>query len=708
MAEKTNSGRLKKDLTLFKIYAIATGATLSSGLFLLPGLAMEKAGPAMIIAYILAIIPLLPGIISKVELATAMPRSGGVYYFLDRSLGPLFGTVGGLGVWLVMILKTVFALVGIGAYLGQYFPAQYETLVVCGFALLFGSINLMGAKKSGLLQTILVSLVLLILIWFSIMGFPRVQNANFANFFGKMEGNPYAILETAGLLCVSYIGVTKVASVAEEIKNPERNLPLGVFLAMATALLVYAIGSYIMVGVVSPLKLAKSLTPAADTALILGGDAGRMVITIGAIFAFSSVANAGILSASRYPLALSRDQILPGALSKLSKGGIPRRAILLTLFLILVCLLSLNALKIAKLASAFQLLTFSLVCVAVIVMRESRIESYDPGYRSPFYPVLHIVGTILPFWFIYLMGALPMLFGIGVIVLGSCWYYYYARKRISRGGAIYHIFARLGEKRYEGLDRELRGILKEKGLRAEDPFDDLIARSDIHEPPPDKMDFESIVKEVSKILATRLDLSSAELTEKYLQGTRVGATPVSKGMALPHIRLDIEKPELIMVRIRSGVLIELLQEFWGAEAAQEEVHAMFFLVGPEKSPKQHLRILAQIAECVDRDAFMEDWLSAETEQDMKEIILQDERFLSLHVGEAGPTEDLIGKALREIRWPPNTLVAMIHREGQLVIPDGKTVLTDGDLLTILGEPREMKVVKKLYGPGRLKNKVVTE
>ena len=115
------SKRLTKELTLFHVYALATGATLSSGLFLLPGLAARDVGPAVVLAYLLAAVPLVPAMFSVVELATAMPRAGGAYYFLDRSLGPLAGTIGGLGTWLALTLKTAFALVGLGGCMERLF-----------------------------------------------------------------------------------------------------------------------------------------------------------------------------------------------------------------------------------------------------------------------------------------------------------------------------------------------------------------------------------------------------------------------------------------------------------------------------------------------------------------------------------------------------------------------------------------------------------
>lgn len=604
----------------------------------------------------------------------------------------MVGTIGGIGVWFVVILKTVFALVGIGAYMKILIPGVPITPLACAFAFVFMLINILGAKKSGTIQAILVMGVLGILFWFAGVGLQAVDYSHFSNFFSK---GVQSIFSTAGFLCVSYVGLTQIASVAEEVENPERNLPLGIFLALGTAILVYGIGSFVMVGVVPPETLRGSLTPAADTALILGGRIGLITITIAAVFAFSSVANAGILAASRYPLALGRDRLLPDFLQKVGKTGAPVYSILLTVFFIFLFLLLLEPTKIAKLASAFQLLMFAITCLAVIVMRESGIESYDPGYRSPFYPWLHILGFFAPLWFIFELGLLSMAFTIGLVALGILWYFYYARKRVSRGGAIFHYFAKLGELKFEGLDRELRQILREKGLRANDPFDNLVARARVLDIKDDS-GFEQIVKLCSEILSKKIPLEASKIEEMYLQGTRIGATPVSHGAALPHIRLeDIDEPELVIVRT-PGIKIELAREFWGESMPEDPIQALFFLVGSKKLPRQHLRILAQIAERIDGESFLEEWKTAKTEQDIKEILLHEERFFSLQLRKNNKSSFLIGQKLKDLRWPDGTLIALIYREGEVIIPRGDTLLFEKDRVTIIGEPIGIRKIKKDY------------
>lgn len=150
------STNLKKELNLLKVYAIATGTTLSSGLFLLPGLAAAQAGPAVVLSYLIAALHIIPAMFSMAELSTAMPRAGGLYYFLDRSMGPYWGTVGGLGTWLALVLKTAFALIGMGAYVYLFLPNIPMLPLAFGFAIFFGGVNLFRAKATGSFQVFLV------------------------------------------------------------------------------------------------------------------------------------------------------------------------------------------------------------------------------------------------------------------------------------------------------------------------------------------------------------------------------------------------------------------------------------------------------------------------------------------------------------------------------------------------------------------------
>ena len=695
MPQVSKKRRLEKQLGLFDVYAVATGTTLSAGFFLLPGLAAEMVGPGLVLAYVIAAVPLVPAMFSVAELATAMPRAGGVYYFLDRTLGPMVGTIGGLGTWLALMLKVAFALVGMGAYLGLFFPDVPLTQIAVGLALLLGAVNLFSARATGRLQSVLVVGLLGILAVFVGTGLPRVRPAAFEGFFDAGFGS---IVGTAGLVYISYVGVTKIASLSEEVRDPERNIPLGIFLALATALGVYVLGTIVMTGVVPMAELAGDLTPVASAAERTMGHAGAVAVSIAALLAFTSVANAGILSASRYPLAMSRDRLVPRVFRQLTAKKIPWVGIVATVGAIVATILFLDPTRIAKLASAFQLLMFALVCLAVIVMRESRIESYDPGYRAPLYPWLQLVGIVTPLLLIAEMGGVAIAVSGLFVVAGIVLYLGYGKKRVTRSGAVYHVFARLGEQGLDaGLDPELRTILREKGLREDDPFEHMVTEAEVVDL-DGAMPFEELVSEVSARLAPRVPATREELERGFLEGTRIGATPVTHGVSLPHLRLfDLDRPAMVMVRAPEGIEVDVT-DVHGAHSASEPIHALFFLVSPEEDPKQHLRILAQIAERVDDEGFLESWLGARNEQVLKEILLQDELFVSLRLRTGGAGHEWIGKALRELDLPDGVLIALVRRQGRFLVPRGGTVLEEGDRLTILGGEEEIRKLRTVLQP----------
>ncbi len=684
--------KLKKEIGLLGVFAIATGTTISSGFFLLPGIAAQQAGAAVILTYLLATIPLIPAMFSMLELATAMPRAGGVYYFLDRTLGPLWGTVGGIGTWLALILKVSFSLIGMGAYISLFFPDISIKPIAVSIAIILAIINYFGAKKTGNLQVFLLFGILSVLIIFIGFGLPEINISHFAGIWDKDLNSIFA---TTGMVYISYVGITKVASLSEEVKNPERNLPLGVILAFVTSILIYGLGITVMVGILPLSDLTSSLTPVADVANLLAGKTGVIFVSIAALFAFISVANAGTLSASRYPMAMSRDHLVPKIFRKLNKNHVPGYALIITVLIILAILIFLNPTNIAKLASAFQLLMFMLVCIAVIVMRESKLEAYDPGYKSPFYPWMQIIGIIAPLFLVFQMGVLALLFSFGLIVFAILWYFYYGRKRVDRTGAIFHVFARLGLQRNLSLESELRGIMKEKGLRKEDPFDEIVARSiviDLLE----RKEFEEIVDEVARILSKKIAHSSDEIKARFLEGTRIGATPVTHNVALPHLRIDgLLQPEMILVRAQKGVHIHFVNPITDKEETQI-VAAVFFLISPEKNPSQHLRILARIAGRIDEDSFEEEWKNAKSKDEIRQTLTHDEKWVSLTLRQGKPTGELIGIKVADANMPKNSLIAVIKRDGKTLIPKGDTIFREGDRLTIIGDPESIKELENRF------------
>ncbi|MEX2478138.1 MAG: amino acid permease [Gracilimonas sp.] len=694
--------KLAKELNLFDVYAISTGAMFSSGFFLLPGLASAESGPAVVLAYLIGGFMVLPAMLSAAELSTAMPKAGGPYYFLDRSLGPMIGTIGGLGTWFALIFKSAFALIGMGAYLAIFVEMPIKPVAI-SLVVFFMLMNIVGVKKTSGLQGILVVTLVSILIFFVVQGLFSIFSSGVAE-VNEHQFTPFlpfgyeGLIATVGLIFVSYAGLTQVASVAEEVQNPDRNIPLGMILSLLTATIIYVLGVYVMVGVLDADALREDLTPVATAAEAmmtwLPYDGGLLLVVIAAIAAFASTGNAGIMSAARYPFAMARDKLLWHKFTKVGRFDTPMVAIMITSGVMIFFILALDVQDIAKLASAFMLLIFGFLNLAVIIMRESKIEEYDPGFSSPFYPWMQIAGMLITIWLISEMGLVSVLFTMGMIIACMVYYYYFAYKNVKREGAIYHVHARLGQRRYEGLEHEMRNILREKGLREEDPYEELVSRADVIDLKKYN-DYDDIVKQACDLFSGKIDTSVGKLYEAFTQFDEGSVIPISDGVALNHSRVVNDVlPEMVLVRIRDGLRVDdkKSENYQGKE---DELNCIIFIISPKNNSGQHLRIIAQIAEMVGSSSFLERWNAAENEGELREILLRDERFLKLKLSANDKTQEFIGKMIKDVTLPGQSLITIIRRKGEIKIPHGITVLQDGDELSIIGEVEDIKELKDM-------------
>ncbi|MEE8597234.1 MAG: amino acid permease [bacterium] len=607
---------LKKDLNFLDVFCVATGAMISSGLFILPGLAFAKAGPAVILSYVIAGLFCIPTLLSMAELTTAMPKAGGDYFYIMRGFGPLLGTVAGFSTWFSLSLKGAFALIGMGAYLSiiTNMPIQIIALICCLFFII---LNLRGVKEAGRLQVFLVLGLIGILLVYIIWGSKTVNSLNFTPFFSKGLGSMFA---TASFVFISYGGLTKVAALAEETKNPGKNLPLGMILSIVVTAILYAAVIFVTIGVLNPANLTQTLTPVSDGAGVFGGEVLKIVISIGAFLAFISTANAGIMTASRYPLGMSRDKLLPAKFKKISSNfKTPYVSILFTGAFMISAILFLRLELLVKMASSVLILLYIFANLTLILFRESKILSYRPKFRAPFYPYLQILGILGGFFLLIEMGTLIVFMTLIFLLLGLLWYRIYAQKRADQDSALIYVLEKLVARdkdlASDSLLTELKDIVIQRDEIEVDRFHRLIEESmllDIEEP----LKMEDFFKEVSDILSKDLNLRSEELFKKFVEREKLTSTVVRDGLAIPHIvvpKKDYFK--IVLVRAKTGVIFP----------DDKLVHIAFILVGSSGERSLHLKDLAAIAQIVQNPEFDKKWMQARNKEELRNIILLAER-----------------------------------------------------------------------------------
>ena len=612
--------QLRKQLGALDVFAVAAGAMISSGLFVLPAIAFTEAGPAVILSYLFASILIIPSVLSKAELSTAMPRAGGTYFFVERSLGPIWGLFSGLANWFSVALKSAFAIVGmallIEVVLQMIFPVQLEPwhfktiAVLCCLA--FTALNIISVKHTSRFQVLLVGILLTILALFVLFGVSSVEAVRYKGFIEKGWA---AVFATSGLVFISFGGLTKVASIAEEVKYPGKNLPLGMILAWFAVTVFYLGVIIITVGVIDGQELAASHIPVSLAASKFMGSAGFAILGLAAIAAFVTTANGGILAASRSPLAMSRDRLLPPLLAHInSRFKTPHISILLTGGFMIAAIVFLDIVVLVKTASTLMIILFILDNASVIIMRESRIQSYRPMFRSPLYPYIHIFAIIAYGVLIIDMGLVPLLITAGFIGLSAAWFLLYVYRRVSRASAVMHVVERVTDRELKTvtLENELRDILLERDDIIEDRFDELIRECEILDIQGEE-NAEKIFRQASAILAERLGTNEFVLFEKFLHREAEGGTVVQPGFAIPHIVVEGEnKFDILLVRARDGI---------NFPHAPDPVRIMFVLAGSKDERNYHLRALMAIAQIAQEKHFEQRWLAARDTQGLRNLIL---------------------------------------------------------------------------------------
>ncbi len=428
--DKFSGTSLKRELSLIDVIAITAGSMISSGLFVIPGIAFARTGPSVILSYLLAALIALPTMLSAAELATAMPKAGGVYFFVNKSMGLGLGAIAGFARWFSISLKSSFALIGIGVY-SAVFTGINPTYISVTLCLLFIVINLRGVRLVGKTQTLLTAFLMAVLLFISLWGLTSVSTERFVPFAPYGSGT---ILATAGYIFISYGGMLSITGLAEEVQRPKRNIPLGMLLALGLTGIVYALVIFVVIGTLEPDVLQGSLTPVADGAATYLDRNGVILTTIAALLAFITTANAGIASASRYPYAMSRDRLVPSFFQNTTQAHIPYVSILFTGVFILAAIICLKLELLVEVASSLLMLTYILTNFAVIIMRKQNNDKYRPSFRAPLLPWLQLFSIAGLLLLLFKTGILSLLFSLILIAGSYIWYRYYILRNINRKG----------------------------------------------------------------------------------------------------------------------------------------------------------------------------------------------------------------------------------------------------------------------------------
>ncbi|WP_123533652.1 amino acid permease [Halosimplex salinum] len=431
---------LAKDLGLLSAMTIGIGTMIGAGIFVLPGVAAQEAGPVVVASFVVGGVVAMINAFSVSELGTAMPKAGGGYYYINRSLGPLFGSIAGMGDWMGLAFASAFYCIGFGQYLTTLAPIpgllflsdiQVGALIA---GIVFVGVNYAGAKETGGVQSVIVLVLLGILSIFAVFGWLSFDYATLTGSGGLTPMGYGAILPGTAVVFVSFLGYAKIATVAEELKNPGRNLPIAVIGSVAIVTVIYGILVTIMLGVVPWNDLSPNAPVAQVTEIAFpGGLTGLAVtiVTLAALLATASSANASILASARINFAMGRDGIVTDWLNDIHPSfATPYRSILVTggVIIVFIAALGRDLEVLAKAASVLHLIVYALINVGLIVFREADVEEYDPDFTVPLYPVTPILGAVASLALVTFMDTIEIALSLAFVVTAVAWYLVYARR----------------------------------------------------------------------------------------------------------------------------------------------------------------------------------------------------------------------------------------------------------------------------------------
>ncbi len=352
---------------------------------------------------------------------------------------------------------------------------------------------------------------------------------------------------------------------------------------------------------------------------VLWGRTGLIVIGIGSLLAYATTGNAGILSASRSPLAMSHDGLLPARFSRIHpRYGTPAVAVLVTSSMMLLVVAFLSVEDLVKTASTMLLISLVLINISVIVMRHSRIAGYAPSFRMPRCPWLPGAAILLYLFLIAEMGLVPLLVTSAFLAVASIWYIAYVQPRIDRESAVAYPVKGILSKHIKrtGLEDKLVQICLERDEMEADRFDLLVRNApviDIEQ----EVDAAGLFQRIGESLGPRLNLSAEELRDLLIEREADSSTVIQPGLAIQHVVVEGEGIfELALVRCRSGAVFSQFHP---------PVHTAFVLIGSHDERPYHLRALVAIAHVVQETDFQKRWMEAANAEQLRDVVLLSSR-----------------------------------------------------------------------------------
>ena len=418
---------------------LVIGNTIGAGIFLMPS-TLASFGGISIIGWIVSATGAL--CIAKVfgHLSQLSPISnGGIYTFTHVAMGDFFGFIAAwayyISIWTTNATITVSLVGALNVFIPSISLYPFVSLSI-GLLFLWGLtwVNCLGIKESGYVQVFTTILKLIPLFLISILGLLYCKTEHFIPFNRSIFTNFEAITITTTLTLYAFLGIESATIPSESIENPKKNIPIATLLGTLVVTFVYVFSTISIMGVIHPTDLEKSLSPFADTAVIMWGETAKYLVGLGVVIATFGALNGWILVQGLIPHSLARDHLFPKFLSSLNKKNVPQNALIFTSCIISLLLIMNYSKGLAEQFKFLILLSTTVVLIPyllsiisyIILLGKNKIILTKKKLYFSFF--IGIGAFLYSFWAITGSDFDSMLWGIILIASGIPIYFLMKRK----------------------------------------------------------------------------------------------------------------------------------------------------------------------------------------------------------------------------------------------------------------------------------------
>jgi APA family basic amino acid/polyamine antiporter len=426
---------LKRTLGLWGAAAVGIGAIIGTGIFVLIGVASGVAGPAVIVSFLIAGFTALLTGLSTAELSSFITEAGGSYIYTTKAFGKFPGFIIGWMKSFDYIVGASAVSIGFAAYFAYLvgIPPSVGTLVLVGtiWPLILMAVNLKGMKEAGGANSVLVALKISALVIFIVVGgWYLFTRGDFTNYHPFFPNGIAGALSGASIIFFAFIGFNTIAIIAEEVKDPERNVPRAVLISFAICTLLYIGVSVVSAGLLNWKVLGLSSAPL-EAALHVATDNFLILefVAFTALIATTSVILTSIMGGSRALFAMARQRVIPETFAHISQNGIPLLTVLITGITIAAIVFFTNG-NLDWLASIFNfgtLVTFTFINLSLLQLRRT-MPDVKRGFRVPLYPYTPVIGVIACLLLSFYLNRNAILIGVGWIAIGIVAYVWNRRQ----------------------------------------------------------------------------------------------------------------------------------------------------------------------------------------------------------------------------------------------------------------------------------------